>query len=198
MPGYRFIAGTVLAVILSGCSDVRKPAAGGPLPEQSVDELPADGETSTNATSFRPWRLVGKTFDDAEVKAFISQSNSTPERSEYKDYGVFICLHRDGVELSANTSGVIGNVILYASQSDEYDKYTGPLPRGLSWEMSRAEVEKIIGPPADHIFFRNSEKGWYEFYANYPELDLHLTYVAKSETHMQARLLDMRVKNREL
>jgi hypothetical protein len=158
----------------------------------------SDRETTANTTGLRPWRLIGKTFDDAEVKAYISQSNSTPERNEYEDYGVFICLHRDGVELSANTSGVISNVILHASQSGEYDKYSGPLPLGLSWEMSRAEVEKIIGPPADHTYFRNSKQGWHEFYAHHPELDLTVTFVAKSETDMQARLLDLRVKNGDL
>jgi hypothetical protein len=183
MSRYYLAACTLLLGMLSACS-----GPGG--------NRPTDRPTRTAIRP--PWQLIGLKIDEAEVQAYVSQLSSQPDREEAPGYGVFLSLHRDGVELSADTEGTITTVIIYGSPSEQYDEYAGPMPRSLTWDMTRGDVEKALGKPADDSFTRNSVTGRWEYYAEYPELDMYLNYNAQSESDMQAKLIDIRIKNARL
>ena len=72
------------------------------------------------------------------------------------------------------------------------------MPRSLAWDMTRGDIEKSIGKPANHSFTRNSTTGRHECLAEYPALDVYLNYDAKCASDMQARLIDIRIKNASL
>ena len=142
--------------------------------------------------------MIGLKRDDSVAKAYLSRLASPPDEENAPGYGVFVSLNHNGIELSADRTGTITTVVIFSSLSEDYDKYPGPMPLALSWDMSRSEVENIIGQPTKHSFTRNSLTGNHEFFAEYPALDIYLNYLATSESDMQAKLIDMRIKNSQL
>jgi hypothetical protein len=180
-----FVAGLLLISVLSACAE-RAP------PQQPQAKKVADAELRP------PWQLIGMKLDDADVQDYIARSASEPDREIAPGYGVFVSLYRDGVELSADTAGTITTVIIYRSGVNKYEEYSGPMPQSLNWEMTRDEVEQALGIPDRFSFTPNSTTGRYEYYAQYPELDLYLNYDAQTDTDQKARLNDMRIKNSQL
>jgi len=201
MSGYWFTVCGIVAIVLFGCSDAGNTRSGethSPEPNASASTRDSDSEASPDASDHPPWKLIGKSLDDFDVKAYLSQSNSVPDREDAPGYGVFVSLNSDGVELSADTDRIITTVIIYSARSGQYERYTGPMPRSLSWDMTKARVEDLVGKPAKESFARNPMTGHNELYAEYPALDMYVNYLARSDSDMRAQPIDIRIKNPDL
>lgn len=142
--------------------------------------------------------MIGLKLDDAPVNEYLSKSSDKIDRVNVPGYGVFVSLYRDGIDLSADSTGTVTTVIIHRLPPDQYEKYSGPMPSSLKWDMTRVDVESAIGKPAYGRFTFNSITGRHEYFAEYPELGIYLSYDAKSQSDTQAQLIDIRIKNSEL
>lgn len=193
MSRFTFVACTLLITTISACSDTG-PARSTNQHAQSITP-DSDSTTIAGTTSRPPWQLIGSKLDDDDVEQYLSRSSGDIERENTPGYGVFVSLYREGIELSADTSGTITTVIIYGQPPDQYAKYSGPMPRSLTWDLTRADVEAAIGKPATQRFAHNFTTGRDECYVEYPGLDMYFNYNAKSDSDMQAKLIDIRIKN---
>jgi hypothetical protein len=191
------VACSLAIVVLCGCSKddgSQSRGAGGPAGVQSEQQGAVPARARDENSERPPWSLLGAKLDDAEVASFVSSCSAAPIREEFPDYGTFLKLYADGVELSADTSGTVMTVIVYAPGSEKYTAYSGPMPWSLNWDMRRTDVEAILGAPAAQSFGHNSKAERDELWADYPALGVYLIYAAESESDGQAKLLDIRRK----
>jgi len=171
---------SMTALALSACSDGDRTHSDERNPAHTISTSNRDSEPEAfgENASLAPWQLIGSQLEDPAVKAYVSELPGSPEREEFPDYGVFLSFYKEGIELSADTTGKLMTVIIYGPGADRYDVYSGPMPRSLAWTMSRSDVENVIGQPTDQSFSRNSATGHHEFYAEYPSLGMYLNYIA--------------------
>ena len=107
------VACSVAIVALCGCSkgdDLQPQGAGGPAGVQSAQQGAAPAPARDENSERPPWSLLGAKLEDAQVASFLSSCSAAPIREEFPDYGTFLSLYADGVELSADTSGTVMTV----------------------------------------------------------------------------------------
>ena len=53
-----------------------------------------------------------------------------------------------GISFALSKKLKVEQIFLYADQVEKFKQYAGDLPGGLSFDMSRAEVRKVLGEPS--------------------------------------------------
>jgi hypothetical protein len=126
--------------------------------------------------------LLGKPSSHPAVRAFIDRLDAVIELSSYPDATYHLAKNR-GFSL-LEEDGVIGTVFLYTEAGyEDFERYPGPLPRGLVPGDRREDVLRKLGEPhrssgpVDRPGDMGSIAGWDKYYE--PALSLHVQYDAQ-------------------
>jgi hypothetical protein len=146
-----------------------------PVAQPSSD--PGESEPAKDIAD--PTALLGKPPSHAVVRAFVDRHNAVIELSSYPDSVYHVAKDR-GFSL-LEEDGVIVTVFLYAQAGyEDFERYPGPLPRGLVAGDRREDVLRRLGEPhrssgpVDRPGDMGSIAGWDKYYE--PELSLHVQY----------------------
>lgn len=176
-----------LIVALSACAATPKPDtapativdAGAPGPgtergevvEPDPAALPEPGDVVVS--------LLGRSRRDPVVESFIESSGAVVEVSPYPDGTTYHVAKNRGFSL-LEEGGVIGTVFLYSQGYEDHERYTGILPRGLTFDDDRHSVHGKLGKPdrhgggPGHATPIGPVAAWDKYYL--PEWSLHVQY----------------------
>lgn len=111
--------------------------------------------------------LLGLSYDKlASSKEFIGIRLPDIERIEDQSY---LSIHDRGVSFVFPDNRTIGAVQLHSQGHEGFSGYADALPAGLSFNMSREEVQKLLGKPD-----RSGEEGQVPFLGHKPAWDSFL------------------------
>ena len=126
-----------------------------------------------------PTALLGKPPSHTVVRAFVDRHNAVIELSSYPDAVYHLAKDR-GFSL-LEEKGVIVTVFLYVEAGyEDFERYPGPLPRGLVVGDRREDVLRRLGDPdrssgpVDRPGDMGTIAGWDKYYE--PALSLHVQY----------------------
>jgi hypothetical protein len=92
--------------------------------------------------------LIGKTLEDSVTQAFTQAHLPQPEVIDDDDSAIVLLSTVGGVELrAARRSRRIVGVSLYGNGHEGYGSFTGSLPHGLRFDMTKAQVLAQLGAP---------------------------------------------------
>lgn len=96
-----------------------------------------------------PETLLGKELESDPVTGFLTSLGATPETDE-DDSRIFLDDPDHGFLVRAEpTTRKVTAVYVYFTGYEGYQDYAGGIPFGLRPDMTRAEVEAILGPGRD-------------------------------------------------
>ena len=96
-----------------------------------------------------PDTLLGKEIEGDAVTAFLTSLAATPEIDE-DDSRIFLDDPRHGLVVRAEPSTRrVTAVYLYFAGYEGYEEYAGSLPFGMRPDMTRSQVEAVMGPGRD-------------------------------------------------
>jgi hypothetical protein len=111
----------------------------------------------------RFFKLIGKPSDSPEVTQLLSELSAPKPRLKKKDVTTYVALPKLGIDLAFNDEAhhakrkdiAIGEgaLILVSvalrSNVPKYTDYAGPLPQGLSFGDTQAQVHQKLGAPKE-------------------------------------------------
>lgn len=146
-----------------------------PAPTRTLTPVPITTKFSYQSLL----NLVGRIpYEDPEFVRFAGSNLSTCVLGMYFQY---IC-QALGVEFARNSGGKVTSFWIYPQGADGNQEYKGELPLGLTWQDTRAVVERKMGPPS------RTSVGLGRFEATYLAPKLVIGYQTPSTTNMSARL----------
>jgi hypothetical protein len=159
----------------------------------------ARAETPTTDTN-RLVALIGKDIRAKEAQDFLDSVGATPEISRYEESSfqgkkipatTYYSYKEKGLSIRLDERGFITTIFFYAEGADGFRQYRGGLPYGISFTMTRTEVEKAIGRAS-----RYDGSGRFNFWASYPAKKMSLTYDSVSQTDMGVRIQTVRLTSK--
>ncbi|MGB1038967.1 MAG: hypothetical protein ACPGYY_09995, partial [Bacteroidia bacterium] len=105
-----------------------------------------------------PENLLGLTYNSLEISKLIGAFNTDNPEESFMPYQKVYKLDypKDGIYMEFNSDVALYRVALYDS-GFRYQKYAGPLPYGIEWGMSLADVEErtsVLDFTDQNIFIR--------------------------------------------
>jgi hypothetical protein len=106
--------------------------------------------------------LLGKSSDSPEVAAWLSQAGAKPPKLPKGDTDAYVVLKDRGLELMFTDEAkhqmrndiaigegalILSNVRFNSAAVPEFKPYAGPLPYGLAFPNSQADVQRVLGKP---------------------------------------------------
>lgn len=149
-------------------------------PAKQADSTQASPNVGTTFSS-----MLGKKIDSDEVKTWLS-SLGAPEidRSSGTCYYNF---KSTGISLKLDAQDELDTIVLYAEGADGFQQYKGDLPLGLTFQLTRKEIEGILGPPD------SSGGGAINIWTSYLSKGLVITYNTKRSDDVEARVYDISI-----
>ncbi|RIJ37266.1 hypothetical protein [Pontibacter oryzae] len=92
-------------------------------------------------------RFLNRKKKDKELKQFMHSFGAAPDKvykstdSYYEEY------HRKGISFNFDYDNKLVAIFLYSNLSEDYKNYEGKLPYGLSFDLTRKDVEERFGSP---------------------------------------------------
>ncbi len=137
--------------------------------------------------------MLGQGIDSAEIKTWLS-SLGTPEIDKTSS-GDNYSFKSEGVYLQFNTQDKLDAIFLYSEGVGGFQQYKGDLPFGLTFQLTRKEVENILGPPDgsdnDYDVPAISKTN---IFANYSSKDISITYNTKQSNDLEARIYQILIR----
>jgi hypothetical protein len=140
--------------------------------------------------------MLGKSINDALIKSWLSALGAGTEAvvERYEDFFnrkviVYYNFKSEGISLCFdNRSNELVAIILYSEGAGGFRQYQRDLPFGLSFQLTRRQVECILGLPevsgGDSVI---------KFWAAYPSKGIHITYDGKSPYDSNLRIRDIEI-----
>ena len=99
------------------------------------------------------FEILGKNMMAPEVTAILEAFPALqPEVQDLEEEGIppvrYLTSERDGLLIKGTADGDIIAIFLMSEGKNGYSEYSGEMPRGLDFESTRADVLKLLGPPA--------------------------------------------------
>lgn len=91
------------------------------------------------------WSSVLGTHYTYDLFAAIGLTGEVRE-SRYEDRTYF-ALPQAGISLICDGGDLVTAIQLFGEHDDDYAKYTGSIPNGLAFEMTRPRVRDVLGVP---------------------------------------------------
>jgi hypothetical protein len=95
--------------------------------------------------------LLGKTFQDTDVKSQFGQFGDHDSHEFRNDYETQVNWTMHGIAVSMNDLGEIKKIYFYNDKYQlgdyTFNRFAGQLPMGVSLDMSPAKVKELIGTP---------------------------------------------------
>lgn len=126
--------------------------------------------------------LIGRDHLSQEMRAFRKIVGRDCEASYFEDCFYHIWKDR-GIDLSFDDRNACQAVFFYAEKADDHRQYKGELPGALSFEHTRADVEKLLGAPD-----KSGGDGVISYWCSWHELGISVTYVSKDTKDMENKI----------
>jgi len=132
--------------------------------------------------------MLGKNVQSVEVKTWLEKVGASPEIDKFDDC-YYYSFKATGVSLSFDkATDVLTSIFLYSEGADEFRQYQGDLPFGLSFQMTRKEIESALGRPDE-----SGGDGVINFWVGYKSEGIGITYDRLDPKDMAARIHDLNV-----
>jgi len=135
--------------------------------------------------------VLGKRVQSDEFKAWLEKLGEPPEIDRFDDC-YFYVFKQHGVDLRFDKTDVVKVVFFYSKGADGHAQYVGDLPFGLSFQMTRREIESILGPPES-----SGGSGAGDAWASYETKGIGINYDRKNPRDLKARIRDISISTRE-
>lgn len=108
--------------------------------------------------------LLGKNIRGDDIQEWLSNNNATPEIDKYDSFGCyFYSFKARGISLRFDTEDLLEGIFFYSEGADGFRQYQGRLPFGLSFMLTRKEIESILGKPdaggSDWVLYKSKGIG---------------------------------------
>src|SRR5215831_7663221 len=90
--------------------------------------------------------LMGKTFDDPEVSAFL-RGTGTPATVENFPPTIVVSYEPLGFSINFNGSKKLSAAHFYISPQEGFEEFRGSLIRGLGKKSTREQIRSVLGAP---------------------------------------------------
>jgi hypothetical protein len=171
-----------MAALLSGCSGTESPAGKPAASQPSAGGATAKNVTKADFDLTMLRGLLGKAPKSPEVDQFLAVVGENPEESSFDSGGIiFYSWQNKGLSLGFY-GGKLTIIFLYSEGAEDYHQYQGKLPEGLSFGLTRPDVESKLGKPDPQS--DGSINNW----ADYKDRGLHITYDSDDPKNPAARI----------
>lgn len=127
-------------------------------------------------------RLLGKARTTPDLQAVIQRIGQRPRIVRFSD-----CTHylftAHGISFRFDRGDRLTTVFFYDNGADDFQRYRGRLPAGLTFKDIRASVEEKLGRGSG-----DGGGGVIRFWATYPRRGVTVTYWTKSTTDLRNRI----------
>jgi outer membrane protein assembly factor BamE (lipoprotein component of BamABCDE complex) len=138
---------------------------------------------------------IGKSSADPDVKRYMEQLGNDGQIIKYDESSQFIN-KKAGVILNFDNQDKVASVMYTSSKifmGQSFNQYQGDMPSGLNFNMTREQVEKKFGTPAQTS--NNDRDDFWAMYAiNNGNDAIYISYNTKSAEYMSATISDIRVE----
>jgi len=143
----------------------------------------ADAEQATLIKTIKAAGLpeLGADINSAKMKTWMS-SLGTPEIDRYST-GNYYNFKSDGVSLLFDDAHKLSAIFLYSEYADGFRQYKSYLPYGLSFQNTRREIERVLGPPE-----KSGGEGVINYWASYSSKGIQITYDTLRTDDLYARI----------
>jgi len=125
-----------------------------------------------------PVDLLGLRYNQLTAQPDF-RGTAVPPREVIVDQS-YVNLENRGISLVLPDNEMVGTVQLHVVGHDDFGGYPDPLPHGLSFDMSRADVLARLGSPDEHgeeadVFLLGRKPAWDAYHRD--GVRMHLEYV---------------------
>jgi len=107
----------------------------------------AAGEARKAAEATAAFAMLGKDIKSAELTAWMSKLGA-PQIDNFATTGGYAYTFKSaGLWLQFSQKDILKCVLFYSEGAEGARQYHGDLPYGLSFQLTRKEVENVLGPP---------------------------------------------------
>ena len=124
--------------------------------------------------------MLGKDINTAEMRTWLSTLGA-PKIDRFDD-SYYYSYKSAGISLRFSTKGMLTTLFFYAEGADGYRQYQGNLPFGLSFQLTRKEIEGTLGLPD------KSRGGDAYYWADYSSRGILINYNPKMTNDLNARM----------
>lgn len=89
-------------------------------------------------------------------------------------------LRRAGLQVVFNKRGQVHCLFMFNGDRNGYERFSDPLPHGLSWAMTHAEALALLGPPAQAGEDDEEHQRWCRWHCD--EYELYLNFMLEPST----------------
>jgi hypothetical protein len=135
--------------------------------------------------------MVGKHIKSDEIKGWLALAGE-PSDIKKSDGSVEYLFKEKGLSLHFDPGETLTAVILYSAGADNNEQYQGQLPYGLSFDLRRGKIEKILGAPEI-----SGGPGLINYLGVYPSKGISIRYDRTDMDEQNARIYTIAI-NRAL
>jgi hypothetical protein len=135
--------------------------------------------------------MLGKSINNQQVKTWLSELGACTEAliDRFND-SYYYNFKSEGISLRFdNRDDELTTIFLYSEGADRFRQYQGDLPFGLSFQLTRKEVESILGPPEE-----SGGDGVIDFWTSYRSKRIGITYDGKRTDDLNLRIRNITVQ----
>jgi len=139
--------------------------------------------------------MLGKSINHEQVKTWLSELSACTEALiDRFDDSYYYNFKSEGISLRFdNRDDELTTIFLYSEGTDRFRQYQGDLPSGLSFQLTRKEVESILGPPGKSGGGGGSY-GWDNYWAEYRSKRIRITYDGNRADDLNLRIRDISIQ----
>ena len=125
--------------------------------------------------------MLGKDINTAEMKTWLSKLG-TPKVDRYDDC-YYYNFKSEGISLMFSSKDMLRTIFFYSEGADHFRQYQGDLPFGLSFQLTRKDIESILGLPDT-----SGGRGVNNYWAVYSSKGIEIQYNTKKTDDLSARI----------
>ena len=133
--------------------------------------------------------MVGKSINNVQVKTWLSELSACTEAliDRFND-SYYYNFKSEGISLRFDgRDDELTTIFLYSEGADRFHQYKGDLPSGLSWQVTRKEVESILGPP-DKFGGGGGVYDWDNYWTEYRSKRIRIEYDGNRANDLSLRI----------
>jgi hypothetical protein len=134
--------------------------------------------------------MLGKSINNAQIKVWLSELGACTKAVINRfDDSYYYSFKSEGISLCfSNPDNRLTAIILYSEGADHFRQYKGDLPFGLSFQLTRREVESILGQPEEF-----GGNGVIEYWTRYSSKGIGVTYKGKGTSDLDLHVHEISI-----
>jgi len=156
-----------------------------------IECKPGSAAVSTTHNFAALSSMLGKSINNAQVKVWLSELGACTEAlvDRFGD-SYYYNFKSEGISLRFdNQDDELTTVFLYSEGADRFRQYQGDLPFGLSFQLTRKEIESILGAPDE-----SGGDGVIDYWTTYRSKHIGITYDGKRTDDLNLRIHNITIQ----